>query len=81
MNGIYTQLQRQMRVAQIESEQLQDELIEYNDMRFSLLRDYLSQENDSNAELQNIVDLMSQDVSGDPRQLISDTLLGSNRSS
>jgi hypothetical protein len=44
------------------------------------MREYLSHENNSNAALQNIIDLISHDIPGDPRQLIADSLPLSNRS-
>ncbi len=65
-------LERDLAVAKIESEKIQNELITYNDKRFDLLRDYLKAENDSSAQLQGIVNLLSKEISWEPRQLIAD---------
>lgn len=59
-------------MARVEADQLEGELTAYNNKRFDILRDYLSAESDSNAHLQNIVDLISSDTVGEPRQLIAD---------
>lgn len=56
-------LERDLAVAKIESEKIQNELITYNDKRFDLLRDYLKAENDSSAQLQGIVNLLSKEIS------------------
>jgi len=56
-------LERDLAVAKIESEKIQNELIAYNDKRFNLLRDYLKAENDSSAQLQGIVNLLSKEIS------------------
>lgn len=51
-------LNRELSVARIESKKVQNELIAYNDRRFDLLKDYISAENDNNAQLRNIIDLL-----------------------
>ena len=65
-------LQSELATARIESNKIQNDLIAYNDKRFALMREYLSAESDNNAELQNIIDLFSKELSGEPRQLIAD---------
>lgn len=56
-------LERDLAVAKIESEKIQNELIAYNDKRFDLLRNYLKAENDNSAQLQGIVNLLSKEIS------------------
>jgi hypothetical protein len=73
-------LQSELATADIESQQVQDDLIAYNDTRYSLLKDYLSAENDSTAQLQNIVDLLTSELPSEPRQLIADITSTSDRS-
>jgi FG-GAP-like repeat len=79
LSQAHAHLQRWLRVTELESQELQDTLTQYNNTKFSLLRDYLSRENDSNAELQNIVDLISHDIAWEPHQLIANMVSGSNR--
>lgn len=73
-------LERELSVARIESEKVQNELVAYNDKKFDLLRDYLSAENDNNAQLRNIIDLLMTDFEGEPRQLVADVSKISSRS-
>ena len=73
-------LQSELATADIESQQVQDDLIAYNDTRYSLLKDYLSAENDNTAQLQNIVDLLTRELASEPRQLIADIASTSDRS-
>lgn len=73
-------LQSELTTAAIESQQVQDDLIAYNDTRYDLLKDYLSAENDNTAQLQNIVDLLTRELPSEPRQLIADIASTSDRS-
>lgn len=65
-------LERELAKARIESEKIQNELIVYNDKRFGLFRDYLKAENDNNAQLQNLINLLLDEQYWEKRQLISD---------
>lgn len=69
-----------MKVAGIMAQKTQNDLIAYNDKKFSLLKDYISSESDNVAHLQNIVDLLNKEVSGVPRQLIADITTTTSRS-
>ncbi len=65
-------LKKELKSAGIMAQKMEKELIAYNDTRFSLLKDYIGSENDNVAHLQNIVNLLNTEVSGEPRQLIAD---------
>ena len=58
--------------ARLEAKKTQDELTQFNDKKFNLLKDYITSESDDVAKLQNIVDLLQQEYETDPRLLISD---------
>ncbi|MBC7503535.1 VCBS repeat-containing protein [Candidatus Gracilibacteria bacterium] len=73
-------LRRELATARIESDALENDITTFNNERFTLMREYLSAESDTNAELQNIVDLFSQEMLGEPRQLIADISSSSARS-
>ncbi len=66
-------------MAQTEADQAEKELTTYNNKRFDMLRDYLSAESDNSAHLQHVIDLMSRDTVGEPRQLIADISETSSR--
>lgn len=65
-------LQNELEATKITTIKAQNELIAYNDKKFTLLKDYVSSETDDIAKLQNIMDLLNKDISGTPRQLIAD---------
>jgi hypothetical protein len=73
-------LRKEIKAAWLMAQKTQNELIAYNDKRFSLLKDYISSESDNVAHLQNIVDLLNKDVSGVPRELIADIATTTSRS-
>ncbi len=73
-------LQRELKTARIDAEKIQNELIAYNDKRFSLLKEYVTSESDNVAHLQNIVDLLNEDMSSVPRELIADIAATASRS-
>jgi hypothetical protein len=72
LSHISATLQRGLRTTQIEATRVQDELTRYNDTRFALLQDYLGAESDNTAHLHGIVDLLTREHEGEPRQLIAD---------
>lgn len=51
-------LDKKMQAAKIESQQVQDEILDYNTRKFSLLRDYIAEQERKTGEMQNIVDLL-----------------------
>lgn len=73
-------LKRELRTARINALKTQNELLAYNDKRFTLLKEYVASENEDIAKLQNIMDLLNKEISGTPRQLIADTIPTSSRS-
>ncbi len=73
-------LRKEIKAAGLMAQKTQNELIAYNDKRFSLLKDYINAESDNVAHLQNIVDLLNKEVSGVPRELISDIEITTSRS-
>lgn len=73
-------LKRELRNARINALKTQNELLAYNDKKFTLLKEYVASENEDIAKLQNMMDLLNKEISGTPRQLIADTIPTSSRS-
>jgi len=54
-------MEKELLAARADAVRTRDELIQYNTQRFSLLRQFIQEQEASNAELQNMIDLLRKD--------------------
>ena len=65
-------LKKELATVALESQQVEKDIISYNANKWNLLRSYLKLENDNNAHLQGIIDLISNDHSMEAHKLVAD---------